>query len=82
MVGLIKVREMKEQIDLRDFLKKGELTSELDLERALILDRKLRLIIKEQPEFASERKRLRSIIKSYEKAHWNSDSDITDQQIK
>lgn len=82
MVGLVKVREMKEQIDLREILKKAELTSELDLERALMLDRKLRLIIKEQPEFAAERKKLRAIIKSYEKAHWNSDSNITNQQLK
>jgi len=82
MVGLFKHTEMKTETDLRDILKKGELTNELDFERALIIDRKLRLIVKQQPEFAEDRKKLRSIIKSYEKVHWNSYSNITEQQIK
>ena len=73
---------MKEQTDLRNILKKGLLTSELDLERALILDRKLRLLIKEYPEFSEERAKLRIIIKSYEKLNWSQDSIINDDKIK
>jgi hypothetical protein len=37
---------MKEQADLKSILKAGKLTNELDLERALILENKLRLLAK------------------------------------
>ena len=54
---------MKEQADLKSILKAGKLTNELDLERASILDNKLRLLAKDNPELMESRKRLRSIIK-------------------
>lgn len=73
---------MKTGSDLQKLLKKVKLESELDLERAFILDRKLRLLVKEHPEFAEDRKRLRMMIKAYEKTHWGIDSNITDKQIK
>ncbi len=73
---------MKAQTDLREILKKGVLNDELDLERALILDRKLRLLVKANPELAAERKQLRSIIKSYEKINWSAHSAISKQQIQ
>lgn len=73
---------MKAEIDLRDILKKGQLADELDLERAMILDRKLRLLVKEHPVLAEDRKKLRMIIKLYEKTHWGASSKITDLQIK
>ena len=41
---------MKEQADLKSILKAGKLTNELDLERASILDHKLRLRAKDNPE--------------------------------
>ena len=74
--NLIKEVNMKEQVDLKRILKAGKLSDELDLERALILDRKLRLLVKEDPELMESRKRLRSIIKDYEKANWSKDSEI------
>ena len=73
---------MKTQSDLRDILKRGKLSDELDLERALMLDRKLRLMLSEHPELADERKQLRLIIKLYENSNWKDSSKITDQQIK
>lgn len=73
---------MKTQLDLKDILKRGKISDELDLERALILDRKLRLMVKEHPELADERKQLRQIIKNYENSNWSNSSEITDQQIK
>ena len=63
-------------------MKTGKLTNELDLERALILDRKLRLLLKDHPEFTESRKKLRSIIKSYEEAHWSKESEISESKIK
>jgi transcriptional regulator with XRE-family HTH domain len=73
---------MKEQVDLKGILKAGKLTNELDLERALILDRKLRLLVKDDPELFESRKRLRSIIKQYEKANWSKESVIDELKIK
>ena len=73
---------MKTQLDLKDILKRGKISDELDLERALILDRKLRLMVKEHPELADERKLLRQIIKNYENSNWSNSSEITDHQIK
>lgn len=73
---------MKTQTDLREILKKGVITDELDLERALIIDRKLRLLVKSHPELAEQRRKLRSIIKTYENANWKTESIITDNKIK
>jgi len=73
---------MIEQLDLKSILKAGKIRSELDHERALILDRKLRQLVKENPEFSEPRIRLRSIIKQYEKEHWSEESEINDQQIQ
>lgn len=73
---------MKEQIDLKHILKTGKLSDELDLERALILDRKLRLLVKDDPALSESRKRLRSIIKQYEKANWSKESEIDALKIR
>jgi len=73
---------MKEQADLKSILKAGKLTNELDLERASILDNKLRLLVKENPELLESRKRLRSIIKQYEKTNWSKESEIDELKIK
>jgi len=73
---------MKEQTDLRNILKKGVLSDELDLERALIIDRKLRLIAKVHPELTEDRTQLRLIIKSYEKLNWANNATITDDKVK
>jgi transcriptional regulator with XRE-family HTH domain len=72
---------MKEQTDLRNILKKGILSDELDLERAFILDRKLCLLVKEYPNLKEDRAKLRLIIKSYEKLHWLNAAGITDDKV-
>jgi transcriptional regulator with XRE-family HTH domain len=73
---------MKEQVNLKNILKAGKLTNELDLERALILDRKLRLLVKDEPELLESRNRLRLIIKQYEKENWSKESEIDESRIK
>lgn len=78
----LKYVNMKEQVDLKNILKAGKLTNELDLERALILDRKLRLLVKDDQELLISRKKLRSIIKQYEKTNWSKESEIDDLKIK
>lgn len=73
---------MKVETDLKSILKAGKLTNELDLERALILDRKLRLLAKDHPEISDSRKKLRSIIEVYESGNWSKESKIDDSKIK
>jgi hypothetical protein len=72
---------MKTQSYLK-IIQKGSISNELELEQALIIERKLRLLAKENPEFAESRTQLRAIIKEYEKANWSADSIISDKKIK
>ncbi|MBC7642680.1 MAG: helix-turn-helix transcriptional regulator [Flavobacterium sp.] len=62
-------------------IQKGFISSELELEKALMYDTMLRLMIKENPELTADRNQLRSIIKEYEKANWSSDTIISEKQI-
>ena len=44
-------RIMKTHFDIEKIVEKGIITNELDYDRALIADRKLRLLAKENPHF-------------------------------
>jgi predicted XRE-type DNA-binding protein len=68
--------------DYKKIIEKGFIENELELERAFILERKLRLLISENPNYKEDRKKLRSIIKEYEKQNWSTDSVITEEKIK
>jgi hypothetical protein len=68
--------------DIRTVLEKGVLSNELELQRALIADRKLRLLAKEDPSLKKLRNDLRGLIQAYEKANWSDVTKITDQQIE
>ena len=72
---------MKTQSYLK-ILQKGSISDELEFEKALIIERKLRLMVKENPELAESRNQLRAIIKDYEKLNWGSDSIITAEKIE
>lgn len=69
------------QLSLKKILKKGSLNSELEFQRASVIDRQLRLLVKDYPELVDDRKQLRSILKAYEDQHW-TDSKLTDKQIE
>jgi transcriptional regulator with XRE-family HTH domain len=60
----------------------GSISDELEFEKALILERKLRLLSVDNPEYKEARVKLRQIIKEYEKNNWSSESEITDEKIK
>ena len=66
--------EMKTQFDIKELLKSGRIGDELEYERALIYDRKLRLLSKEKPELKRIRKKLRNLIEDYEIAQWSTGS--------
>lgn len=63
-------------------IQKGSISNELEFERALIIERKLRLLSAENTEYKEARKQLRTIIKDYEKNNWSSESEISDDKIK
>lgn len=63
-------------------LRRGYISNELELERAFIIERKLRLMSSENPKYKEIRKQLRSIIKEYETKNWSNDSIITEEKLK
>lgn len=73
---------MKTQIDIKQVLKKGCISDEVEFERILVFYRKLRLLEKSQPELTEMKSQLRTLIKNYEKLHWNNQDEITDEKIK
>src|SRR3978361_1789099 len=76
----MKDKKMSTDIDLDTLLKKGSLSSEIEHERAILLQRQLRLLEKEHPELGTKRKELRALIKGYEDKYWNGE-DISEGLI-
>jgi len=81
MIGF-KNEIMKTQLDISELIENGEILNELDFERALIADRKLRVLAKENPKFKSDRKKLRDLIEQYENKNWSSESDISNKKLR
>lgn len=73
---------MKTQFNISELTEKGEILNELDFERAMIADRKLRVLAKENPKFKSVRKKLRDLIEQYENKNWSADSNISDKKLR
>lgn len=73
---------MKDIIDIKQIEKIERLENEYDLEKASLLERKLRLMIDENPDLKSIRKKLRDLIKEYEDREWSDLDKITDSQIE
>ncbi len=73
---------MKTQFDIIELIELGEIKNELDFERALIADRKLRVLSKENPKFKTLRKKLRDLIEVYENKNWSPDSRISDKKLR
>jgi transcriptional regulator with XRE-family HTH domain len=73
---------MKTQFDISQLIETGKIQNELDFERALIADRKLRVLSKENPKFKSVRKKLRDLIEQYENENWDAESKISDKKLR
>ncbi|MGF1584789.1 MAG: helix-turn-helix domain-containing protein [Bacteroidales bacterium] len=72
---------MKDIIDIKDVDKINKLENEYDLQKASLLERKLRLLIKEYPDLKPIRDKLRDLIKSYEDKEWSDFNNISDSKI-
>ena len=57
------------------------LESELEYEKALAVFKKLRWMLKDDPTLKPKRQHLKELILHYEKDNWNSDDNISDQQL-
>lgn len=73
---------MKTQFDISQLIESGKIQNELDFERALIADRKLRVLAKENPKFKITRKKLRDLIEQYENKNWSTNSKISDKKLR
>jgi len=74
-------RIMKTHFDIEKIVEKGIITNELDYERALISDGKLRLLSKENLHFKNLRTKLRDIIEKYENSEWNDVDKIDENKL-
>lgn len=74
---------MKTHFDIEKIVEKGIITNELDYERALIVDRKLRLLAKEKEDlyFKNLRTKLRDLIEIYENAEWSDVDQIDEDKL-
>ncbi len=68
--------------DIDEVIKRKRIGSELELEHALIVDKKLRLLAKDNPELKIKRSKLRSLISDYESNHWSMKSRISNQRME
>jgi len=83
MVEIKKIHlDMKTTESIEQIIHKGKIDNELDLERALIADKKLRTLSKDNSHFKTLRKKLRDIIEVYENNHWSDIHKIDETQIK
>lgn len=73
---------MKTQFVILELIETGKIQNELDFERALIADRKLRVLSMENPKFKSVRKKLRDLIEQYENQNWSAESKIADKKLR
>ncbi|SHM00030.1 hypothetical protein SAMN05444266_10626 [Chitinophaga jiangningensis] len=73
---------MKTHFDIEKFIAAGSINNELDYERAMIADRKLRLLAKENSHFKDLRNKLRDLIEEYENRVWKDAKAISWAQMQ
>lgn len=72
---------MKTDFDIEKIIEEGVITNELDHERALVADRKLRLLAKDSLHFKNLRSKLRDIIEKYEDSEWSDVDKINEEKL-
>lgn len=72
---------MKTDFDIERLVENGSITNELDYDRALIADRKLRLLSRGNTYFKNLRLKLRDLIEAYEHSEWNDVNKINEEKI-
>lgn len=80
--GLYRISIMKEKSFLQHILIAGLIESEIELERALVLYNKLRLLSKDDKSLVSTKNELRKLILQYEKLNWNKGVKISTKKVQ
>jgi len=73
---------METQFNIKNVLEVGKIQNELDYERALIADRKLRVLAKENHRFKAMRIKLRDLIEVYGNKHWSKQAKISKDKLR
>lgn len=74
--------DMSTEFNINEVIERKEILNELEFERALIAERKLKILSKDNPKFKSTRKKLRDLIYDYENKNWSSESNISKEKLK
>lgn len=72
---------MKDILDIKEVENINKLENEYDLQKASLLERKLRLLINENPDLKPIRDKLRDLIKSYEDKEWSDFNNISESKV-
>ncbi len=72
---------MKDILNIKEVEDVNKLENEYDLQKASLLERKLRLLVKENPDLKPVRAKLRDLIKNYEDKEWSDFNNIPDSKI-
>jgi plasmid maintenance system antidote protein VapI len=73
---------MKDFMDIKEIESIERLENEYDLQKASLLERKLRIMIDENPDLKPIRKKLRELIKDYEDKNWSDFENISDAMVE
>jgi transcriptional regulator with XRE-family HTH domain len=73
---------MKDLVNIREIENIQQLDNEYDLQKALLLDRKLRLLVKEDASLKSIHDKLFNLIQDYESKNWSDSDSISDEQFE
>ena len=74
-------KDMKDLVNVRDIKNIQKLDNEYDFQKALLLDRKLRLMVEEDSSLIPVQVKLFDLIQAYEAENWTNSELITDEQI-
>jgi len=75
-------KDMKDLVNVRDIKNIQKLDNEYDFQKALLLDRKLRLMVEEDSSLIPVQTKLFDLIQAYEAENWANSELITDEQIE
>jgi predicted XRE-type DNA-binding protein len=70
------------EFDINRVIKKGKIDNELDYQRALISNRKLRVQSQDNPDLQVLRDKLLIILKQYQDENWKDYESISDEKVK
>jgi hypothetical protein len=72
---------MKDLVNIREIENIQHLDNEYDLQKALLLDRKLRLMVKENTDLKPLHDKLFRLIQDYEEKNWSDSENISEKQF-